>query len=64
MKSSYTAKIYLGEDEILENSKNDIDELYAWMLGQAEGKFGNIHGEIIDNKTNTIVRKFRKAPPD
>lgn len=65
MKSSkYTAKIFLGEDEMMHNLGNDMDELYAWMLTLAEGKFGNVHGEIVDNQTQEVVRKFRKAPPD
>lgn len=60
----YTAKIYLAKDEIEDSTGDDIDELYAWMLTRAEGQFGNVHGEIIDNKTKKIVRQFRKAPPD
>ena len=60
----YLAKIYLEDDEIEDNSGDDIDELYAWMLVRAEGKFGSVHGEIIDSKSNKVVRQFRKTPPD
>lgn len=64
MKHKYTAKIYLEKDEMMHNLGDDIDELYTWMLTLAEGQFGNVHGEIVDNHTQEIVRKFRKAPPD
>lgn len=60
----YTAKIYLGSDEVMHNTGNDVDELYEWMLVQAQGKFGDIHGELIENKTSKVVRRFRKSPPD
>lgn len=64
MKQKFTAKIYLDADQILENSGDDIDHLYTWMLAQAEEKFGNVHGVVIDNKTQEVVRKFRKVPPE
>jgi hypothetical protein len=64
MSEKYSAKIYLGRDIIFQQSGEDIDELHAWMLARAEGVFGNIHGEIINNETLEVVRKFRKAPPD
>ncbi len=64
MKDKYTAKIYFENDEIAHNSGDDVDELYTWMLTQAQGKFGSIHGEIIDNKTNKVIKRFRKSPPD
>lgn len=64
MKHKYTAKIYLEKDEMVHNSGDDLDGLYTWMLAQAEDKFGNVHGEIVDNQSQEVVRKFRKAPPD
>lgn len=64
MGQKYTAKIYLEKDELLNKSGDDLDGLYMWMLTQAEGQFGNVHGDIIDNKTQEVVRQFRKAPPD
>jgi hypothetical protein len=62
--SKYTAKIYHANDEIEDCTGDDLDELYTWMLAQAEGKFGSVRGEIIDNKTNKVVKQFRKAPFD
>lgn len=64
MKEKYTAKIYLEKDEMLHKCGDDLDALYTWMLTLAEGKFGNVHGDIIDNTTQEVVRKFRKAPPE
>lgn len=64
MKFHYTAKIFFDQDEIEHEDGNDIDELYNWMLIKAQGKFGNLRGEIIDNKTKKVVKTFRKSPPD
>lgn len=64
MTPNYTAKMYLDKDEILQNSGDDMDQLYTWMLAQAEDKFGNIRGEVIDNVTQEVVRQFRKVPPE
>lgn len=64
MAFHYTAKMYFDAGEVAHESGNDVEELYTWMLTKAQGKFGNFHGEIIDNKTGKVVRSFRKAPPD
>jgi len=64
MKLRYTAKMYFDNDEIAHQDGDDIDELYNWMLIKANGKFGNVNGEIIDNKTDKVVKGFRKSPPD
>lgn len=64
MAFKYTAKIYIDDDEIAEESGDDADELYNWMLVKAQGKFGNFNGEVIDNETKKTVKSFRKAPPD
>ncbi len=64
MKHRYTARIFLEKDEIEGGYGDDLEDLYTWMLAQAEGKFGNVHGEIIDTTTNKVVKKFVKAPPD
>lgn len=64
MAFHYTAKIFINNDEIAHESGDDIDALYTWMLLKAEGKFGDFHGQIIDNKTHKVVKQFRKAPPD
>lgn len=64
MSFRYIAKIYVDDSEVEHESGDNIDELYNWMLMKTQGKFGNLHGEIIDNKTGKIVKSFRKAPPD
>lgn len=60
----YTAKIYMDDEVLMEESGEDLDELYNWMMLKAHGKFGNISGEIIDNQSKKVVRSFRKSPPD
>lgn len=64
MSHKYTAKLYIGDEEIEDKSGENLDDLYSWLLSQAEDKFGNAHGKIIDNQSNQVVREFRKAPPD
>lgn len=64
MAFHYTAKIYVDKSEVAHESGNNVDELYNWMLLKAQGQFGNISGEITDNKTGKVVKSFRKAPPD
>lgn len=64
MTFKYTATIYFDDDEVAHESGNDIDELYNWMLIKTQGNFGNFNGEITDNKTGKVLRKFRKCPPD
>ena len=64
MAFRYTAKIYFDEGEVAHENGDDIEELYNWMLMKTQGKFGNFHGEIIDNKTGKSVKSFRKSPPD
>jgi hypothetical protein len=61
MDHQFIAKVYCNEEEIAHRTGEDIDLLYAWMLQQVGENFGDVHGEIIDNKTNQVVRKFRKA---
>lgn len=62
MSEQFTASVYCKEERIATQTGNDIDQLYTWMLIQVNGHFDDIRGEIIDNKTNNIVRTFRKAP--
>lgn len=64
MPHLYTAKLYFDDEEIAHESGDDIEELYTWMLVKTQEKFGNYNGEIIDNKTQEVVRQLRKAPPD
>jgi hypothetical protein len=61
MKQTYTANIYSAEKLITSKSGDDIEQLYIWMLAQVEGLSGLIKGEIIDETTQEIVRKFKKA---
>lgn len=63
-KLKYTAKVFLGDDEFAHQDGDDIEHLNEWMLIQAQGKFGDVHGEIIENHTQKVVRRFRRAPPD
>lgn len=62
MNTHYTATLYCKDEKIATETGDDIDELYTWLLVQVDGKFGDIHGEVCDNNTLKIVRKFRKAP--
>lgn len=64
MPHRYTAKIYFDQDEIARESGDEIEQLYNWMLIKTHEMFGNFHGEIIDNKTAQVVKRFRKSPPD
>jgi hypothetical protein len=64
MAAHYTARIYFDEGEVDHEDGENVDALYNWMLSKAQGKFGNISGEITDNKTGKVVKSFRKAPPD
>ncbi|PJD91547.1 MAG: hypothetical protein CK426_00390 [Legionella sp.] len=61
---NYTAKIYFDTCEIKTRSGNQLNELYVWMLAQVQGKFGNLHGQIINNKTHLIEKEFRSCPGD
>ncbi|CAM2967738.1 Uncharacterised protein [Legionella steigerwaltii] len=62
MNKQFTANVYCKEEKIATQTGDDIDKLYAWMLIQVNGYFGEIRGEIIDNKINKTVRTFCKAP--
>lgn len=62
MNEQYIATVYCRDEKMAVQWGNDVDQLYAWMLLQVNGSFGDIRGEIIDNQTNKIIRTFRKAP--
>ena len=64
MEYKYTAKLYLGDKETARESGDDIEALNVWMVSHANGNSNTLHGEIIDNQTKEIVRKFRKTPID
>lgn len=61
MSKTYTAFVYTGKELLATQVGSDLDDLYAWMLIQGNGHFGDVHGEIIENKTTKIIRTFRKA---
>ena len=60
----YTAKLYIGNGLVGSQEGNDETALYEWMLAQAQSLLGDVHGEVIENKTGKIVQRFRKSPPD
>ncbi len=60
-EQEYTASVYCSEEQIAQQEGNDIDELYTWMLIQGNSHYGDIHGEIIENKTQKTIRTFRKS---
>ncbi|CEK09748.1 hypothetical protein [Legionella hackeliae] len=62
MNHHYTAKIYSNNEEIAQKSGDDIDDLYIWMLTYHNGNGCGTHGEIFDNITEEVVRKFKKSP--
>jgi hypothetical protein len=64
MNHQYTAKIYSEDKEIAQKSGNDVEELYIWMLTSDNGRTpsSGTHGEIIDNHTQIVIRKFKKSP--
>jgi len=64
MDHQYSAAVYCNEVEIAIKTGNDIEELYIWMLLQVNGTIGDIHGTIIDNKTQEIAKAFRRSPID
>lgn len=61
MNEQYTASVYTGSEQFAKQVGNDLDELYTWMLIQGNVHFGDVHGEIIDNKTKKTLRTFRKC---
>jgi hypothetical protein len=61
MKNQYTATAYCNEEKIAAKEGEDVEMLYAWMLLQANGNCGDVHGDIVDNKTKKVVRTFQKT---
>ena len=64
MTFRYVAKLYFDDREIAHEYGNDVDELYTWMLIKTQNQFGNFKGDIVVQKTEKVVRSFRKSPPD
>lgn len=62
MNEQFTATVYCKDERIAIQTGDDVDKLYTWMLIQVNGTYSDIHGEIVDNKTQKTVRAFRKAP--
>jgi hypothetical protein len=60
MQHKYDAKIYFGEKIVLYTTGDDIEQLYVWMLSNSDKHMGFIHGEIIDNQSHEVVKKFKK----
>lgn len=64
MNIIYTATIFCEEEIIAYKHGEEIEDLYLWMLTQANGKSGSIHGEVVEVRTKTVVRQFRKTSVD
>jgi len=60
----YTAKLYIGQGLVGSQEGDDETALYEWMLTQAQSLLGDVHGEVVNNKTGKVVQRFRKSPPD
>ncbi|STY28885.1 Uncharacterised protein [Legionella wadsworthii] len=62
MSHHFTATVFCKDEKIATQTGDDLDKLYTWMLIQVNGQYNEVRGEIVENKTNKIVRTFRKAP--
>lgn len=62
MQHRFTAKLYFNNKVIDQESGDDVEALYTWLLTKAQDKFGNASGEIIDNDTHAVIKTFKKAP--
>ena len=61
MDLQYVANIYSKKEKINTKSGDNMEEIYHWTLMQLEENFGDIHGEIVDSKTEEIVKKVCKS---
>lgn len=64
MTKHYHAKVYIDKRVIAELEGDDLEKLHTWMLATANGKFGNLHGEISEKTSGKIVKTFRKSAND
>lgn len=64
MSAKYLAKLFIGDLETLEKSGDNLEELHIWLLTQASGKLGDVHGEVVDSTTQEVVKQFRKCAPE
>lgn len=63
MNELYRATVYVEEKAIACKADDDIEQLYIWMLAQANSFCGNVRGEIVNNNQE-IIRKFKKRPTE
>ncbi|MBA2650554.1 MAG: hypothetical protein H0U75_13370 [Legionella sp.] len=61
MNLDYTATIFYEEEILAYKQGDNVEELYLWMLTHAHGHPGSIRGEIMELKSSTVIRKFRKS---
>ena len=64
MKPKYTAKIYFENGDILENYGDNIKQLIIWMRSQAQFRFSQISGEIVDNKIHRVIKNIQYDPAE
>lgn len=64
MNPMYTAKVYLEDDQMIEHSGDNIEELTAWINSQAETSFTDVKGEIFDNKLHKVIKTIQYSPPE
>ena len=62
--SKYTAKLLFDEQEVASKSGDDLGQLEIWLICQSEGKFGNYHGHVCENKSHKVVWQFTHSAPD
>ncbi len=62
--NQYLATVYIDGSVLKTRVGNDLDALEIWMLAEAQNGFGNLHGDIIDQRTGHKVKSFRKTPVD
>ncbi len=61
---TYSAKIVFEDDDILENSDDDLEKLTSWVYRQAEASFGEMKAEIYDNRTHQVIKNIQYIPPE
>lgn len=64
MKHRFSAKLMMDNEQVIENSDDDLIVLTQWMTDQAGNTFSDVKGEIIDNRTHRIVRSIHFSPVD
>lgn len=64
MKNKFTAKVYINNDEMIESSGDNLEQLTDWVYSQAESTFGEVKAEIIDNKNHKVVKNIEYNTQD